>query len=525
MCVHQTSDKQQDYNWSEDAALIEPFLKKVLARDPSIKERSQFLKQSWEKHEIKPEYIDLINTLTQLAWTTKNRKDYLHLSILQGKRNLDKGVLLNQIRSAMSGYGDDWLTFAQELTEIGQEINKRPRPTNVFKEALNLIADNFPGVARITADYLVDFSDMDSDRILLLRGNYRDEDYFYKEVERHWQIGTPESRNDATWLLTYGRKRDSNLYRERDFYYLEYVVKEKNQSAVECVLVGLVGYARVNKVRAFQLMADILENFDLERFGYLFDDMFSKGNESFQHEFRDDIRILIEEHTMKLSLNETDIINALHWLEQQFGFEVILNYFKKRYQYYLTRISDGLEWTDPKGFNRSKFDEQYKIDTFRRALEWYISDVKEKRHWQKSILNYFAFNHKESELLVEKVFRPIGEKSQNSTENLSDLAEIVHKWGVWKEPIARFLIQLAEWHVEITTPKVEDVRYILGSELLGTFFQARHGHKKEEIPQRFVEWHNLLKILKEEDYHPMIAMLLREAADESGRVFSERFLK
>lgn len=379
--------RQNEYelDQKEEIEVVVVFFKDLLNDQPSTFERSSIIKQIklFSRREMKEEYLELSQELLNIAETVNTPKEKLELVFYDEYFSIRKNIK-ETLEGIISEYSD-WDMFYNDLIDIKSCINNNEF-TN-FHEITSYLILNYPNEAKVLLDFvyakrpefICDFS-------TLIKANYKDQDYFYDTINKIWALEYDCVKGSVLWMLTNGRNREIEFYRESDLDFVEYVIQNKLFQALWSISFTLPKYMHIASEKTIDLISQILKISENNR-----------ENEHLIHALFEDkellksnaklIRSFIFKDTLTVPLDSYYFDNALFFLEDNFGFDCLFEYLKERVSI-LEKENNYFSLSLHQHYNNPNKDvTQIELD-FLKVINWFSELQRKNEYLHKSIVEF-----------------------------------------------------------------------------------------------------------------------------------------
>ncbi len=379
--------RQNEYqlNQNEEIEIVVFFLKGLLNYQPSILERSSIIKQLklYERRELKEEFAGVNLELLKIAESVNTPKEKLELVFYDEYFSIRNNIK-EKLEGIIKDY-NDWDLFFLDLIEIKTNISNNE--SSNFHEIISHLITNYPNEAKVLLEFVYKkFPEFICDFSTLIRANYKDQDYFYSTVNKIWALEYDCVKGSVLWMLTNGRNREIELYRESDLEFVEYVIQNKLVNALWSISFTLPKYMFIAPEKTINLISNILKISKNHR-----------ENEHLIHAIFEDkellsanaklIKTFIFNETLTIPLDSYYFENALFFLEDNFGFDCLFNYLQVRVSI-LEKENNYFSLSLHKHYNNPTKDAiQIEID-FLKVINWYAALPSKNKYLHKKIVEF-----------------------------------------------------------------------------------------------------------------------------------------
>lgn len=379
--------RQNEYqlNQDEEIEIVVAFFKGLLNNQPSIVERSSIIKQLklFERRELKEEYKDVALELLKIAENVNTPKEKLELVFYDEYFSIRKNIK-ETLEGIIKDY-NDWYVFFHDLIEIKSNISNNEFSN--FHEIISHLITNYPNEAKFLLDYVYEkCPEFICDFSTLIKANYKDQDYFYDIVSRIWTLEYDCVKGSVLWMLTNGRNREIEFYRESDLEFVEYVVQKKLLNALWSISFTLPKYMYIAPKKTIDLISQILKISENQR-----------ENEHLIHALFEDkellkanaelIKTFIFKQTLTIPLDSYYFDNALFFLEDNFGFDCLFDYLQERVSI-LEKENNYFSLSLHKHYNNpNKEVKQTELD-FLKVISWFTELPSKNENLHKKIVEF-----------------------------------------------------------------------------------------------------------------------------------------
>jgi hypothetical protein len=228
-------------------------------------------------------------------------------------------------------------------------------------------------------EFICDFS-------TLIKANYKDQDYFYETINKIWTLEYDCVKGSVLWMLTNGRNREIEFYRESDLDFVEYVIQNKLLHALWSISFTLPKYMSIAPDKTIDLISQILKISEN-----------NKENEHLIHALFEDkeqlktnaklIKSFILKETLSIPLDSYYFDNALFFLEDNFGFDSLFDYLKERISI-LEKGNNYFSLSLHKHYNNPNKDAtQIELD-FLKVISWFAELPSKNEYIHKKIVEF-----------------------------------------------------------------------------------------------------------------------------------------
>jgi hypothetical protein len=509
------------FNQSKEVELVLEFLFELLEKEPNLFERSEIISQIkiFEHKEIKDEYTVKRQELLEKAESVSTVKERLSLLFLDEYFSL-KANISSKLKEIINQYANN-TDFYKDIIEINTELNQNN--SSNFREILSDLTNNNPVMAKELLKFAISNSPEQVCSVSsLLKANYKDTEYFYSTLEEIWNLEFECTKGSVLWLLTYGRNREIELYREDDLKYFEYVVENKLVKQLWSTSFTLSKYILINPIRTLNLIASIFEISENEREdGYILKSIFEE--ETILQNHKDLIKEFIVSHTQQFPINHHYLKGALHFLENSFGFESLFEYLKVKIELYEKKRETIHLSHHERYINKEKTQEQTERD-FIKVIKWH-SDLDTKSEYNHKVLVEFL-SPKEIETKSFKTnFKVLVDNAGDDIDKIVDLCQTLDVFENKNEQVTSLLIDVANEICKKHNPKKEQLINIFGYNYINNM-GVKSGVPGAPFPQDIDKKEEITTILNKYEMHSSVKEVFEYAfkaveGDIEANIFSD----
>lgn len=425
-------------NQKDEIQIIVDFFKYLLNDQPSILERSSIIRQLklFERRELKEEYIGLSQELLNIAERVNTPKEKLELVFYDeyySMRNNMKETLEGIIKEY-----NDWDIFFHDLVNIKSNIPNND-PWN-FHEIISHIISNYPNKAKALLDFIYNnYPELICDYSNLIRANYKDQDYFYDMISKIWALKYDCVKESVLWMLTNGRNEEIEFYRESDLYFIEYVVQNKLLHAIWSMSFTLPQYMSIAPNKTIHLISKFLEVSENNSANEQLIHTLFKNKELLKTN-SELIKTFIFNDSFIIPLDSYWIDDLLFFLEENFGFDCLFNYIKKRISILEDENNDFSLSLHMHYYNPNKDTTKAEVD-FLQVVNWYAELPSKKENLHKKIVQFLKPNQLSSLEFYDGFKRLIIDAGVDKNKIL-DLFIALDVYENKNENIIKFLIEI-----------------------------------------------------------------------------------
>jgi hypothetical protein len=346
----ENSHNRYKQNLVEEIDLVLTFFTSLLSDSPTTNEKTVILDKirMYNATKFKTVFQERIDVIKNLASSGRNLYESLELEIrnsnwFDARVNFESRLLV-----IMEKYPSFEL-FGKDLVDIKGKIGDQ---YSQFANALDIIGKTMPKEAKeFFREIQTNYETLIPDAIQLIKGNYEDDIYFTSIIDWLWQ------RRDSfilplLWLISNGRNKDRTFYKKTDFEYYEYVIDNINPGTEKFVSLDLPEYAYLDKERTFILLDHYIkvcsdQGFDLFTMNVLDD------KTKYSADFKEELLILFENNHFKIKFNDLGTSQILSFIDDNFGFEKLIDFFKKRIDHLLETEEFGRFGLNEPGYYRN----------------------------------------------------------------------------------------------------------------------------------------------------------------------------
>ncbi len=501
-----------ELNQDEEIPIVIDFLKQILINSPSIFERSSIVKQLklFERKELKEIYNQIAQELLSLAEKVETPKEKLELllfddyfSIRNNVEEIVKNILLEY---------NNWDLFSKDLVEIKSNIPD-DEYSNIH-EVISQLINNYKDESKALLEYVfVNKQEQVCDFSSLIRANYKDQDYFYKTINKLWNLDYECTKGSVLWLLTYGRNQEFNLYREEDLEFVESIIEQKLIKALSHVSFTLPKYILINPERTINLISRILKISENRReHENLIHSLFTDKEilEKNSHLIKD----FIFNETFSIPLNSNNIDKALNFLEDYYGFDTLMDYLKERVSL-LEKDKDYFSFSLHNHYiNPAKDSIQAELD-FLKVVRWYTELFTKSEYLHKKIVEYLRPNEiisEEFKIGFKQLIDDVGNDKIKVIELCNSLDVFEHK----SEFMMAMLIEIANDLCNKNELSNGNLVQIFGSGFINNF-GSKSGPAGGAFPQDLNKRDDLNKFIKQYPMHPRVKEIFMYALERVNK--------
>lgn len=494
-----------EFDQSDEIDLVINFMHNLLTNSPSINERGQMLRKLKlvARKEFKEGYQQQLEELIELASAVNELKDRLNLLILDDHFYLRKN-LNSEFRKIVEKYST-WGSLIDDLVDIGLQVDTKN--AYQYNNLLNLLESEYPREALTTLEYIkINHPDQIIKFAFLIRVNYTNTSYFYQFIDYLWNQNSQETQCSVIWLLTYGRNQDFTFYKKKDFTYIKNVLAERNISAIRNLTFTIHKYILLDVDTTLELIGDMLK-FPLYQHDHndIIHSLFSDN--SITKKFREELKEFVFKQTIFLSFENYELSDLLAFLDNEFGFNTLLNYLIKKIEHLKKTQGDFFHLYLSNTYTNLNKNEEERDHDFLAALEWFIKQDLKSSYENIKLLDFIKPVSQFSESLKKRI---------NASIIGRPLDELI-KTSIVVNVFEQKNIELVQTLIAICNEAIKDPDFTESSilEIFGSSIIYNQGIKFGSLGQPFqqdLEHKELLeKILKENELNTSVRTFLESA--------------
>lgn len=432
--------RQNEYqlNQNEEIKIVVAFLKGLLNNEASILERSSIIKQLklFERRELKEEYAGVSQELLKMAESVNTPKEKLELVFYDEYFSIRKNIK-ESLEEIIKEY-NDWDVFFHDLIEIKSNISNKEFSN--FHEIISHLISHYPNKAKVLLEFVYEnCPEFICDFSTLIKANYKDQAYFYDTINKIWALEYECVKGSVLWMLTNGRNREIELYRESDLDFVEYVIKNKLLNALWSISFTLPKYMAIAPDKTIDLISQILKISENHR-----------ENEHLIHALFEDkellkknanlIKTFIFNETLTIPLDSYYFDNALFFLEDNFGFDCLFDYLKERVSI-LEKENNYFSLSLHKHYNNPNKDiTQIELD-FLKVIKWFAELPSKNEYLHKKIVEFLRPTQLTSSEFSDGFKKLVDSRSEDKTK-IIDLFNALDVYENKSESIVGLIIEI-----------------------------------------------------------------------------------
>lgn len=506
------------FNNNGEIELVVRFFKTLLSDKPNIFERSSIVRQLklFKRKELKEEYIESFTELLILAENVSKPREKLELMFNDEYISIRTNIK-EKIEALFKDY-DDLESFFEDITEVKSSMSN-DRYSN-FHEVVSHLVSNYKAESKSLLEFVITLKPhLVCDFARLINANYKDQEYFYRTIDKIWNLEIDCVNGTVLWMLTYGRNREVELYREKDLDFIENVIEKKMTKALMSISFSLPDYMSVAPKKTISLITQILHLQENSReserlISTLFEDrVLLKANAEL-------IRDFIFDETVSIPLDSYSFDKALFFLEDFFGFDCLFEYLKNRVSL-LERRKNYFSLSLRKHYNNPRKERnQFEVD-FLKVIAWYAELPNKDKYLHKKIVKYLRPT-KIASLDFANGFKTLVQKSKNDKSRLLDLFDTINGYSHKTDFIVSLQIELVNDLCNTNEFTKQDLIHLLGSDYIYNS-GGKSGTPGEPFPQDLRKRKELNRFIKEYSMDEKVKEIFLYALDIVNRDIDERF--
>ncbi|MDP2237108.1 MAG: hypothetical protein Q8J88_11810 [Bacteroidales bacterium] len=380
--------RQSEYqlNQNEEIEIVVAFLKGLLNNQPSILERSSIIRQLklFERRELKEEYAGVSHELLKIAESVNTPKEKLELVFYDEYFSIRKNIK-ETLEGIIKDY-NDWDVFFRDLIEIKSNISNKEFSN--FNEIISQLISHYPNEAKALLEFVFEKSpEFICDFSTLIKANYKDQAYFYDTIHKIWVLEYECVKGSVLLMLTNGRNREIEFYRETDLKFVEYAVQNKLLNALWSISFTLPKYLSIAPEKTIGLISQILKISEYQRENELLIHALFEDKELLMKN-ADLIKTFIFNETLTIPLDSYYFDNALFFLEDNFGFDCLFDYLKERVSI-LEKENNYFSLSLHKHYNNpNKNETKIELD-YLKVINWFAELPIKNEYLHKKIVEFF----------------------------------------------------------------------------------------------------------------------------------------
>lgn len=501
--------KRNEYIYPQDqeVIIVSEFLRTILDEKPSIFERSSIIKQLklFEREEIKDEYKDIVQELLNLSENVSTSKEKLRLLFLDDYFSL-RNNLERRLNEIIEEYSDQ-ISFFIDIIDTKIELSDRDY-TN-FSEIINHLAVAHPVLSRSMLQFLIDnYPDQTCHFAPLIKGNCTDNEFFYDAINKIWHLDFECVKGAVIWMLTHGRNQNTDLYKDGDLEYFEFVVDNKILSAIGNTPFTIAKYILINPERTINIISKILRlGGNIREDGYLLHSIFE--NNEILEKYPDLIKEFVFKDTIEFPIESHYIEDILTFLENQYGFNTMLDYLISKTCYYESK-DEFLSLTFHKHYNNPKKGQLQKEIDFLKVIGWYTGLKVKSKYFHRRLLQFL----RPSSLHSGEFKDGFNALIRKATDNKEKIIEICNTLDVFENKgdyIIGLLIEITNELCDRLPISREDLIDIFGHDFIYNTMVVKTVIPGQPSPENISKQDIFKKILENHKLHPQVRDLFINA--------------
>lgn len=435
------NNNKYQLNQEGEIEIVAGFIKELLNDDPSIQERSSVIRQLklFRRRGVKEKYASLVKEILDLAEKAVTPKDKLELAFYDDYFSF-KSDIKNKVAGIIDEYSD-LDSFYKDLISI--KLNITTKEESNFREIISQLISNHPNEAKQLLDYVYEhYPEQICDYFTLIRANYKDQEYFYDIINKIWNLKHDKCvKGSVLWMLTYGRNRKVEFYKKSDLDFVESVIQSNLLDALWGVSLTISDFLAVSPERTIHLISEILKMDENKReIEQLFHGIFKEKEQLSEH--AELIKSFIFKETLIIPLDSYYFEDALFFLEDNFGFDCLFDYLKRRVILLEKEKKDFPHSLHKSYIKPGKDNTQSEID-FLNVIKWYVDSENKNEFLHKKMVDFLRPKElsskefwREFEILVSdsgkdklrvmSLFYSLDNDGEKSEEFITQLIKIVN---------------------------------------------------------------------------------------------------
>lgn len=494
-------EKQEKYVFNQVAEvdLVVQFLQELLHDKPTIIERSDISRQLklFERRELKDNYKEIAQVILDLSENVGTPKEKLSLMFLDEYFSL-KGNIESIFKELFEQYPDKEILY-RDILETKIELTNTDF-TN-FSEIILHLTTNYSSISKELLDFVIDlYPQQACDFSTLIKANYKDQEYFYSIINKIWNLDYDCCKGSVLWMLTNGRNREVELYREDDLKYIEHVVENNIVKALWSIPFTLPKYILITPSRTINLISKILKINENAR-----------ENKLLIHSIFDDKDILVRQpdlikefvikETLEIPLDSHYFSGVLTFLDDYFGFEVLFDYLKDKI-IVIVKQNDYLSLSSHDHYDNHKKDPQQIEKEFLSVIQWYADLEIKSEYVHKKLVEYLRPIQIKSEEF-KTGFKVLITNVGNNPEKIIDLCNALDVYDDKGEFLISMLIEIANELCDKYDFSKKQLIQIFGSDYIHNF-GLKSGIAGSPFPQDLNKRAELIQIMEKYQMHPRV---------------------
>ncbi len=488
-----------EFDQNNEVKIVIDFIQQILNETPSINERSTIIKQLkiFERREIKEEYREIVDKLLINAENVTDKKEKIKLLFLDEYFSVRKNVD-EKLNIIINNYQDDKSLFKDIIESKIELIDKDF--TN-FYEILSSLIKTHPEKSKELLDFVIStYPEEVCFYSSLIKANYKDDEYFYSIINKIWSFEFECVKGAVLWQLTYGRNCETELFREDDLKYFEYVVDNGLIEQLRSISFVLPKYIKLNPNNTLNLISKVLEirNNEHEN-GFLihsiFEDKEIVSNNSFL------IKDFLFSSTLRFPLDFYNLDDALLFLEDNFGFELLFTYLVDKINL-ISKKENFFNLSYNKNYhNPKKINEQSEID-FLKVIKWYAELEKKSEYIERILVKFLRPIEIKSEKFKTE-FKLLIEDAGDDIGKVVDLCKALDVYKNKGEYIISILIEVANEICEKDNCKKAHLYEIFGNDFVDNL-GSRSGIPGQPFPEDLNKRDEIIGYIDNYKMHPNV---------------------
>ncbi len=500
--------EKYEFNQSKEVDLVVNFLRNILNDRPSINERSKIIRQLkiFERREIKDIYKDITDELLKKSETVSTPKERLALLFLDEyfslRNNIEK--IFNEIIEQYPDNNSLFIDIIEVKIELAQNdfsnfnellsflIKKHPKKS---KELLELVITKYPGQA-------CDFS-------TLIKANYKDDKYFYSIIDKIWNLKFECAKGSVLWMLTNGRNRETELYKEDDLKYFEYIVDNKLINQLWSTSFTLPKYILINPARTLSLVSKIFRLSEKEREeGFLLHSIFEDKKILDNHSAL--LKDFVFSSTLEIPIDFHYLDEVLYFLEDYFGFDLLFTYLKEKISL-IEKEKKTIYLSYHKHYSNPHKEPNQSEEDFVKVIKWYAELENKSDYIHKVLVEFIRPAEIKSERFKSD-FKVLIEEAGDNIEKIVDLCKSLDVYENKSEFLISLLIEIANELCEKYKIGKAQLIDIFGSDYIRNF-GAKSGPAGGPFPHDLNKKKELIDLMKKYKMHPKVKEIFEHALE------------
>ncbi len=454
--------EKHEFNQSKEIALIVDFLHSILANKPNIIERSSIIRQLkiFERREIKNEYKSVVDEIIKESENVSTTKEKLALLFLD-----EYFSLKNNIEKSFSGviklYPDD-TSFFKDIIELKVELIKNSFSN--FHELLSYLVDKQPEKSKKLLELVItEYPEQVCDFSTLIKANFKDNDYFYSTIEKIWNIEFDCTKGAILWMLTNGRYKTVEFYKEEDLKYFEYVVENKLINQLWGTSFTLPKYILVNPIRTLKIISAIFEISENEREeGFLINSIFE--DKTILEKHTELIKEFIFSSTIQFPIDHHYMSEVLYFLEDYYDFDLLFNYLKEKVKL-IEKNKKSFHLSYHKQYNNPHKTSIQSEKDFIKVIRWYSNLESKSKYIHQGLVEFLRPIEIASDEFCPE-FKALIDEAGDNIEKIVDTCKALDFYENKSEKLISLLINIANETCEKFNVEQSQLIDILGHDYI-----------------------------------------------------------